>query len=213
MIEAAEIIKKQIKENVGEMLENKKPSRQRPTYKQRKFAKKVLIEGKSKRQAAKEAGYADSIAKNPKKITESKGWETLQEEFLPDPLLAQRHQELLNANYIQHYVFPKMTTEVKKGRKTIKGTLLLSDEEIKVIVESVPGCKLIYIKADSFNKIAFFQAPDNRGRKDALDMAYKLTGKYAEQKHKHSFEGKNLEELREMLAERIARILTSDKRD
>ena len=44
----------------------------------------------------REVGYSPNTAKNPKILTESKGWKELMDEFIPDSLLAERHQELLN---------------------------------------------------------------------------------------------------------------------
>ena len=136
----------------------------------------------------REAGYSPSYAKNPKQFLSTKDAQELMEEYLPDEMIAQRHSELANAGQIAHYTFPAMIREKvvkdKTGKKVNAKTAIgecLSDKEIKEIVEGVYGCKLIYIKYDSYSggKVAYYQAPDNRSRKDAIDMAYKLKGKYA----------------------------------
>jgi hypothetical protein len=112
-------------------------------------------------------GYSKGYSKNPKIL---KGTETFQELlkiYLPKSKTVRRHGELQDHCSIEHYVFPKIT---KTKRETE-----LTDGDIKKIVESVPGCTLIYIKRDNYaGKIAFYQSPDGRIRKDAVDMAYKL---------------------------------------
>jgi len=116
--------------------------------------------------------YSKGYAHNPHLLKGTETWNELMGMFLPKSKLAMRHEELVDFASIEHYIFPK----TGKG----KNTKYLSDEEIKEIVESVPGCKLIYIKPDFYTgKVAFFQAPDGRIRKDAVDMAYKLYGAYA----------------------------------
>jgi len=44
------------------------------------------------------AGYSDRTARTPKKLTESKGWEELLEEYLPDDYLMKGLQEGTKAN-------------------------------------------------------------------------------------------------------------------
>lgn len=117
---------------------------------------------------AKKAGYSDSYAKSSL-IGRTKTWNELMAINISDETLAKVHGELLASAIIQHYIFPK-------SNKTGK----LTDDEIKAIVEGVGGCRLVYIKDDPYlGKVAYYQAPDNRSRKDALDMAYKLKGNYA----------------------------------
>jgi len=66
-----------------------------PTKRQKAVFKKVFKGGKSVHSAMKDV-YAESSAKNPKNITQSKGWQELMEKYLPDKKLAQVHQYLLN---------------------------------------------------------------------------------------------------------------------
>lgn len=120
-------------------------------------------------------GFSESYSKNPAHLKGTETWNELMGMFIPKSKLAMRHGELVDFASIGHYVFPH------KGKG--KNKRCLTDKEIKTIVESVPGCKLIYIKADRYaGKIAFYQAPDGRVRKDAIDMAYKLYGAYAAEK-------------------------------
>lgn len=110
----------------------------------------------------KKAGYSDAYAKNPNKLKNTLTWEDLMEKNLPDDLLSQRHNELLTAVTIGNYVF----------------SISLTDDQIRDVVESAPGCKLIKIQRSSTSARAYFTAPDNKPRKDAIDMAYKLKNKY-----------------------------------
>lgn len=87
------------------------------TLKQKRLAKKLLENnGKSVSRAMREVGYARSTSKNPKFVVESKGWQELMEEFLPDKLLAQKHKDLLTV--------PKITKTYKEGE------LLIEEEEL-----------------------------------------------------------------------------------
>jgi len=148
----------------------------------KKLVKKILEISKRKRgklppmgKIMKSVGYSTAYSKNPKQL---KGTETFQELlkiFIPESKTVRRHGELQDFSSIEHYTFPS----VGKGKKKRD----LSNKEIKMIVESVPGCKLIYIKPDFYaGKIAFFQAPDGKIRVNAVDMAYKLYGVYAAEK-------------------------------
>ncbi len=48
----------------------------------------------------KESGYSDAVVKNPKVVTESKGWQELMDSYLPDELLAKKNNWLLrNKNW------------------------------------------------------------------------------------------------------------------
>lgn len=83
-----------------------------------------------------EAGFTEATSKHPKQLTESKGWQQLMEDFLPDKHLADKHREFLDS--------PKIT------RKYVKGEI-----EYEVEETSPEAVK-------------------------ALDMAYKLKGRYKE---------------------------------
>lgn len=50
--------------------------------------------------AMETVGYKKKTAKNPKNLTESKGWEELLEEHLPDSLLVKKEIEGLDANKV-----------------------------------------------------------------------------------------------------------------
>lgn len=121
----------------------------------------------------KDAGYSDNYSKQPSKFFKTKTVQELRAKYLPMDLIYKVHNELLAAAEISHYIFP-----------VIKGKKELTDQEIKDIIESTPGCELIYIKrGDNYmGTVAFFRAPDNNSRDKALDKAYKIYGNYAPEK-------------------------------
>lgn len=64
-----------------------------------KAAFKKLAEngGKSVSRAMREAGYSKVTASTPSKLTKSKSWQELMDEFLPNEMIANAHSELINA--------------------------------------------------------------------------------------------------------------------
>ena len=120
----------------------------KPTIKQKKVAKKVLQEGKSVSRAMRESGYATTTAKNPQKLTESKGWQEMMDQYVAEDELAKIHRQQLNAT--------------------------------KVLI---------------YNKKRYL-LPDNDARIRALDLGYKIRGKYKPtQIEMRSFDGWMPEEL------------------
>lgn len=156
---------------------------------------------KSQDKIAVEGGYSESYAKTGR-FKKTEVWGELMKEYLPNSKLAKLHGDLLESSHIQHYIFPKIRDDVpveeettdetetkkkKKGKKKTRVKDTLTKKEIKEIVESVPGCKLIYVKDDKYTgKIAFFQAPDSKSRSNALDMAYKVRGNYMAEKENNN---------------------------
>lgn len=80
--------------------------------------------------------YSPSVAKNPKKVTNTKGWNELMEKYLPDNHLGKKHREFLDG--------PRIVRTFKKG-------------ELEIEVEETDPSAV-----------------------KALDIAYKIKGKYAE---------------------------------
>lgn len=68
----------------------------KPTFKQKAAFDKALENGGVISAAMAEAGYSEAMAKNPQKLTESKGWQELMDTHLPDDQLTARHRELLD---------------------------------------------------------------------------------------------------------------------
>ncbi len=111
-----------------------------------------------------DAGYSDSMSKTPQKITESKTFLEVLEDALPDDLLSKNHKELLEQKRIEYFVFPKV----------------MDDKEIKGHVEAA-GLKLIVVRLSDKGKMAFYSIPDAQAKSKALEMAYKLKGKFGDE--------------------------------
>ena len=93
-----------MRKNEEGKIEEKKPRkvyRTTPTLRMRKTAK-ILMEnnGKSVSSAMREAGYPPTTAKNPQQVTKTKSWQALMDQYLPQDLIARKHQELLEAEEI-----------------------------------------------------------------------------------------------------------------
>ncbi len=140
-----------------------------PTIKQQQAFKEVVENGGNVSKAMRKVGYSKETAKTPKKLTESKGWDELAEDFLSNETLLKKHKQLLNAISLEKLSFDYRTT----------------DKEIKEVVRKMEGYKLLKIvnsRKYDMNKYAYVQAPDNLAQDKALDKAYKLKGSYAPEK-------------------------------
>lgn len=56
--------------------------------------------GKPIGQIMREEGYSDNVANNPKNVTESKSWEMLLDEYIPESLVLKTHKEAFEANRV-----------------------------------------------------------------------------------------------------------------
>lgn len=142
-----------------------------PTEKQKRVAEAVAKKvGKGRKvsisKEMRKAGYSRSYSESPHRLTRSKGWEPLMEGYLPDDLLAETHGELVRAVKLSHYAFPKSEDK----------------EFIEEVINNVPGCKLVKIRAVKGWKRAYYLTPDNQSRIRAIEAAYKLKGKFAPEK-------------------------------
>jgi hypothetical protein len=78
------------------------------TVKQKTAAKKMSENirnsgSKSTGQILRESGYSDSVSKSPQRVTESKGWKELMEEYFPTEKVFRVHKRLLNKKEIVTY--------------------------------------------------------------------------------------------------------------
>ena len=62
-----------------------------------KIAFKEVVKGSTLTAAMKKAGYSESAVKRTNKLTETKGWAELVEDFISDKALAKVHKEGLSA--------------------------------------------------------------------------------------------------------------------
>lgn len=158
------------------------------TMRQKKVIEKLVENGgKSVSKAMRDAGYSAATAKSPQKVTRSKSWKELMQEYFPDDVVAAAEAKQLNAARVDHYVFP----------------LAMSDEEITAIVLSYPNTRMIRISVGQTAKRAYFWAPDNNAVAKSIDRIYKLKGSYSAEKItiESPFEKMSEEELDQRLAE------------
>lgn len=116
-------------------------------------------------EAMRMAGYSESYARNPQQMKSTKSFNQMLEEVMPDTMVLAQHNSMLNARRLDHMTFP--TT--------------MDDEDIAELLLSV-NCTLRKVVHGVQAKHAYFWSKDNRAIKDALDMVYKLKGKYAPEK-------------------------------
>jgi hypothetical protein len=121
--------------------------------------------GMSMQQAMLEAGFSPAYAKNSHQLKNTKTWKQLMKDFLPDHEVAETHSRLMRAHKLEHSMFPRD----------------LEDDEIIELLGDV-NCVVRKIKEIMGMKHVWYWAADNKAQKDAVDMAYKLKGKYAAEK-------------------------------
>ena len=85
-----------------------------PTLRQKRMFK-VLVENSSDtlKEAMIESGFSAETAKAPTKVTRSKGFKQLMDEYFPEDYVAQKHRELLDAEDV---VF------IPRGKKILEKT-------------------------------------------------------------------------------------------
>jgi len=165
------------------------------TNKQKKAIKKLVENGGNISKAMREAGYSKKTSKTPKKLTESKAFVELMEKMgLDDKTLTKQHLNLMNSHRLDHMTFPLGPLEEEEkddddedeeeGADSFKEERTkLTDKEIQELLASA-NCVVRRIVHGEHARHVYFWAPDNKARKDALDMAYKVKGHYApEKKH------------------------------
>jgi len=130
-----------------------------PTIRQKLVAAKMVENGGNMGKAMIEAGYSKAMAKNPYKLTRSKGWAEATEGILSLEKIAKIHAEMLDSVKVRKFTFP----------------LTVSDESIRSMMED-DQIRVIYIKYLKNSKHCFFTAPDALTRIKALELAYKVKG-------------------------------------
>jgi hypothetical protein len=146
-------------------MKKKKVYNTTPNLRQKIAFKNVVENGRSVSRAMRDAGYSPKTAVDPSKLTKSKSWKQLMDQYLPESLLAQEHKKLLQHKMLDYFTFPKM----------------MKNDEIKANVES-NGLKLISIRESEKGRMAFYSIDDANAKSKGIDMAYKLRGSYASEK-------------------------------
>lgn len=140
----------------------KKKAKEKIILDQHKRVAALMLEnGGSVSKAMRDAGYSEAYSKNPQKMKKTKAWNDLMEEYFPDNELAKVHRGLLTANRVDHMVFSPS----------------VSNDQITEQLESV-GATIRKIETIMAQKHVWFWTQDTQARKSALDMAYKMKGRY-----------------------------------
>lgn len=129
-----------------------------------------------------ELGYSETQANQPGQITKTDNFRELLRSKLPDDLLFNTHEGLIKSNRLDHMTFPLFSENPKeKANKGEDHGQALTDNDIRELLKET-GCTVRRIVHGEQARHVYFWSPDNRARKDALDMAYKLKGSYAPEK-------------------------------
>lgn len=111
-----------------------------------------------------ESGYSEAYARSGT-IKKKKSWNQLIEQYLPDELLSESHNNLLVSKRLDYMLF---TSEIE-------------DEDIYVLLQSV-NCTVKKIVHGVQGTHVWFWNPDGKLRKDAIELAYKIKGKMSPEK-------------------------------
>lgn len=84
------------------------------TIRQRRALAKIVENGGNVSKAMREVGYTAVSASTPSKLTNSKGWNELIEQYLPDTLLAKVHKDGLKAFKFESQMTGKGESEIVK---------------------------------------------------------------------------------------------------
>jgi len=161
-------------------------TKRKPTLKQKKAVDNLVGNGGNVTKAMRDAGYSEATINTPQKLTESAGFKALLDEILPDKDVVEKHKELLNSTRVEHMVFPTYNTEKaselkNKQEKTGEDMtdeirkLMLTDEEITELLSEV-NCKVRKIVHGETARHVYFWSADNKARKEAIALAYKMKG-------------------------------------
>ena len=108
------------------------------------------------------AGYSEAMANNPQKLTRSRGWQELIDKFIGEDRLIKIHKQMLDSVKLMNLPFdPDM-----------------DDYDIRKVISKVKGAKFVMTSNNHKVKICSYTMPDGRTQLSALDMAYKIRGKY-----------------------------------
>lgn len=173
-----------------------KPKQKRkPSVRAKKAFDKMVENGGVVSTAMIAAGYSENTAKTPQKLTESRAWQDLMEDYLSDEAITQKHKELLQSSRLEHMTFrtgaknaeerdkhneEKQAKAIAEG-KEFKPDESMTDEEIIEMLADI-NCTVRRIEHGEMARHVYFWSADNKARKDAIDMAYKLKGSYAAEK-------------------------------
>lgn len=173
--------------------QQKKLTRPAIAFKHKRVLDNLVENGGNMSKAIRDTGmYSETMSSTPSKITNSVTWNELMEIHISDNELASKHKELLNATRLDHMVFPtgpkneeealeyseEQQTKAEKKGEDYKEVDYLTDDDIRQMLLDV-NCKVRRIMHGETARHVYFWASDNKSRKDAIEMGYKLKGRYA----------------------------------
>lgn len=148
--------------------------------KRRKVVRRIM-ENKGKTnsvsRAMREEGYSDNYARNPQTFLRTNASQKLLDKYFPEDKLHKKTQELMEGGNIRSMVF----SAERVGNKTTH----IADKVIKMVIEKKGGFKMLHIIPTNHppKKTVYFLVPERRIQKEAAEMAYKLRGSFAPEKH------------------------------
>lgn len=142
------------------------------TEKQKAVARKIVETHGSVSGAMRSVGYKDKTAKNPKNLTESKGWAELMDQYYPDDKIAKIQQKMLKASILRTMEFDYSLDE-RSIRKIVKS----SGGKVSHIQVFEPGGGKGK-KKFSGSKRVYFTIPDQRIVDSTMDKILKSKGRY-----------------------------------
>lgn len=137
-----------------------------PSARKKKALKLLAENGGNVSKAMRDAGYSPSYVANPQKFSRSASTQEILDELIPRAMVIEAHVNLLRASKIEYMMFPAGTEE----------------EDIEELLAAA-NCTVKKIRSTKVMVHVWFFAADNKARKDAIDMAYKLRGEFAPEKY------------------------------
>ena len=139
--------------------------------------------------AMRKVGYSPWTSAMPQRITRHPSWPALVKEYFPDELVAEVHGGLIKSESVETIMFP----------------LNVSDEKISEILSMVSGCEFLYSQKSGGKKLVYYTAPQNIARKLAIELVYKLKGRFAPQDLNLHFEDMSEEQLVNFIVEKLSK--------
>lgn len=157
--------------------------------KMRKVAE-LVKQGMPVSRAMVEVGYSKNSASQVS-VTKTKDWATLLDRGLSDNLLIKEHKTLMKAGRLDKMEFPpgpkdahalELQRALDRSKPDYTGEIeYLTDKDITEMLLA-SGCTVRRIVHGEKMRHVYFGCPDNRAKKDALEMAYKLKNRFAPDK-------------------------------
>lgn len=144
----------------------------KPTAKQKKYAELTVENsikglGKTKKEIAEEAGYAENTAIKAAQVENTKTMAELIREKMPDAQTVDLLEELTNTRKLDFKIFPA-------GYK--------DEQIIDILHDENPTIRVTKIIKSGPSKRAYYWIRDNSIAIKAMDMRMKITGDYAGEK-------------------------------